>query len=412
MPSSSAVSAPRYVTIATDFHDSPVGQLGQRSVAIGNLAMQRAPQPKPGIGDQLKHLLNRIADALTPSGVRAEGKFRRGLQDFSAKVGDTLGALLPNAKTGAVDTQRFLDRLMELRGAAEPCTSRGQAFEDLLSARLNVHLSKLDTSTLMYLEDKIQSQTLHAQVGPAHQLQQNVLDSITGAFGGDLRMDATLKTDFKTLASVIGNHLDRLQTQAFVGHIESLRDDNETLRTLVAANRNNAPASLAEKMAALEKQEASPAAAFAARSPNDRLRALRAAIEQKASALVTPQQEQILSQARTAMHETAGKLVDAVVVQNKTAFWQAARELAHLGETKPNTWTDKAYSERLQTHLETHLSNLKKSAGRQAYSRVLTSLADGMAKLKLPANPDHGQKLLGVFSALRGAVATHRNQAS
>lgn len=397
MPGPTAVIAPRYIPTSTDFHDSPVGHLGKRAVAIGYCEAPRVASP--GIGDRLKNLLARMADALTPSGVRAEGKFQRGLQDFSAKVGDTLGALLPNAKNGAMNENRFFDCLLELRGAAEPCVRRGHAFNDLLTARLNTHLSKLDAPTLLYLEEKMQSQALRVRVSPAHQLQQEALDGIANAFGGDLRMDATLKTDFDTLASVIGNHLDRLQAKAFVEHFETLKDHDETLRVLVTAHQQGDIDSLG-KMLRIAERESSSVAAFANRADYSRIDVFRQAIARKASALITPRETEALERASKAQFDLAGQLVTALSKPDLEAVKQAASEFGQIA--RPAGWTNKDSLERFQTALETQLSNLRNHQGRKPYEHALQEAR----KLK-PLAENAGSGLQTVIRALLAAIDTH-----
>ena len=87
--------------------------------------------------------------ASPPSGWRAQGKFRRGLEDFSAQTGRILGHLR-NAAAGAPDDPRrredleaALRELAGLRRTARPMTSRGTDYAGLLQTRVRRNMAIL-----------------------------------------------------------------------------------------------------------------------------------------------------------------------------------------------------------------------------------------------------------------------------
>lgn len=147
------VQAPqtRYIGLDTDFgYDAlgGMGRLGRHSMEVlepGTRQSDRIPGPPRTVGRWFAKLL----DSLTPASWRAQGKFRRGLEDFSAQTGRILGHLR-NAAAGAPDDpQRRADlgsalrELAGLRQAARPMTSRGTDYAELLQTRVRRNMAIL-----------------------------------------------------------------------------------------------------------------------------------------------------------------------------------------------------------------------------------------------------------------------------
>lgn len=133
-----------FVALNRDFGDKPLGKLGGRTVET-----QDAPNARTGGGvnqsqtSGFKRLLDRVIDAVTPHSVRSEDKFRRGLEQTSRTTGNILGALANG------DTSALRKGMGSLRSDATPVTSRGKSFDDVLTARLDVHINKLSTTELV-----------------------------------------------------------------------------------------------------------------------------------------------------------------------------------------------------------------------------------------------------------------------
>lgn len=154
MPDPIRQYAVQYARIDTDFgYDAlgGIGRLGSHSMETlspGVRRTYRVPGPAKTVGRWFSKLLDRI----TPHSMRAQGKFRRGLEDFSAAAGRMLGHLrnlrwahtLPSGspQRSAV-IHDMLKALAELRRNAVPMTSRGTSYADLLQARLSLNLSIL-----------------------------------------------------------------------------------------------------------------------------------------------------------------------------------------------------------------------------------------------------------------------------
>lgn len=147
------VQAPqtRYISLDTDFgYDAlgGMGRLGRHSMEVlepGTRQTGRIPGPPKTVGRWFAKLL----DSLTPASWRAQGKFRRGLEDFSAQTGRILGHLR-NAAAGAPDDPRrredleaALRELAGLRRTARPMTSRGTDYAGLLQTRVRRNMAIL-----------------------------------------------------------------------------------------------------------------------------------------------------------------------------------------------------------------------------------------------------------------------------
>ena len=89
MPGPVQATQTRYISLDTDFgYDAlgGMGRLGRHSMEVlepGTRQTDRIPGPPKTVGRWFAKLL----DSLTPASWRAQGKFRRGLEDFSAQTG-------------------------------------------------------------------------------------------------------------------------------------------------------------------------------------------------------------------------------------------------------------------------------------------------------------------------------------
>lgn len=151
----------QYIDINTDFgYDAlgGVGRLGGHSLEVlepGTRQTDRIPGPPKTIGRWFAKLFDRI----TPSSWRAQGKFRRGLEDFSAATGRLLGHLhnagqrdLPEAERRS-ELTRALGELAGLRRAAEPMTRRGTDYVELLQIRVQHNLAILQNENPQLLQE-------------------------------------------------------------------------------------------------------------------------------------------------------------------------------------------------------------------------------------------------------------------
>lgn len=134
-----------------DFGQSPVGRFGNRNV---QQVPARAPRSLGQTVDafflSLRRLGSRVLDIVTPHGVRSEGKYRRGLEATSARVGDLIGALSASA-SGSVDHVAANSILASLASTAEPVTRRGATLEKVFAQRVDVHLKNMTTPQLVAL---------------------------------------------------------------------------------------------------------------------------------------------------------------------------------------------------------------------------------------------------------------------
>ena len=146
------------VQLKQDFGHSPVGSLGGRSVqqvgAGGPRAQGQAPVQGGGFLAKVKSLGERVLNAITPHGVRAESKFRLGLENTSKQVGDLLGALSKSGghKVDGAGAQKLIEGL---RGTMQPMLSRGANYDEVFSARVEVNVKNMSQSQLLELRDGI-----------------------------------------------------------------------------------------------------------------------------------------------------------------------------------------------------------------------------------------------------------------
>lgn len=143
----------QYISINTDFgYDSlgGVGKIGKHEVEALNAPSVRQSTRIPGPPQTAGRWFSRLLDKLTPASWRAQGKYKRGLEDFSAQTGKILGHLFNAAQTGTDQTEKLaarsaaLKELASLRHTAEPLTKRGTDYNELLAARVRVNLDILN----------------------------------------------------------------------------------------------------------------------------------------------------------------------------------------------------------------------------------------------------------------------------
>ncbi|HAO32694.1 MAG TPA: hypothetical protein DCQ84_07060 [Candidatus Competibacteraceae bacterium] len=228
----SVIQQSTFVPIATEFHDSPTGRFGRWSISAGRADSPRAA-PASG-GAQRISVLTRILDAITPSSWRAEGKYRRGLQDFSGAVGDTLGVLLKCADNKKLSSaKQIVYCLDKIRSEAEPCVKRGAAFQDLFKERLAIHLAKLDPRELDDLAGLLGDPALAKQVAARNTERQQVLQGLDDTFGVGDDVKAALTDDFALLRDTVrakAAALDQLHLQHLKANLGSLPAYGEQAR--------------------------------------------------------------------------------------------------------------------------------------------------------------------------------------
>ena len=151
MPGPLHATSSQFINLNTDFgYDAlgGVGRLGNHRMEVltpGTRQTDRIPGPPKSFGRWFSKLLDR----LTPSSWRAQGKFRRGLEDFSAQTGRLLGYLHEAGcrPAGSPERREALSKafreLAQLRQAAAPVTSRGADYEELLKTRVSLNMAIL-----------------------------------------------------------------------------------------------------------------------------------------------------------------------------------------------------------------------------------------------------------------------------
>ncbi len=195
MPDSVQVSRANYISINTDFgYDAlgGIGRLGEHSMevlATGSRQTDRIPGPPKTVGRWFSKLL----DTITPSSCRAQGKFRRGLEDFSAQTGRILGHLRNAGQRDNTDEERqaafgeVFRELASLRHTAQPMTQRGTDYAELLQARVRRNLTILREES---------PQQLHALLQVLEGgLLDDAIDSLDPSTQGDMAEDLALIRD-------------------------------------------------------------------------------------------------------------------------------------------------------------------------------------------------------------------------
>lgn len=131
------------IALRHDFQQSPVGSLGGRQVQQGQAQAPRSlGRVLSDVGRGIQNLASRALNAVTPHSVRADTKFRAGLKDTSAQLGDLLGAI-SHSGNHSVDGAAAQRLLQSLPGTAQPATSRGLPYAQLIEQRTAVHLAHM-----------------------------------------------------------------------------------------------------------------------------------------------------------------------------------------------------------------------------------------------------------------------------
>lgn len=146
----------QYIDINTDFGYDALGGIGKTG-RLGSREAEVLPPPSarqstriPGPPKTAGRWFSKLLDTLTPASWRAQGKFKRGLEDFSALTGRILGHIFNSAEEGISRTEKenalssALKELASLRQNAKPMTSRGADYKELLSARMQVNINILE----------------------------------------------------------------------------------------------------------------------------------------------------------------------------------------------------------------------------------------------------------------------------
>ena len=141
----------RFISLDTDFgYDAlgGIGRLGSHRMEVlqpGMRQTNRIPGPPHTVG----RWFSRLLDYLTPASWRAQGKFQRGLEDFSAQTGRLLGYLHEASQCSPLSMERekaltsALRELAQLRDAATPMTRRGADYAELLQTRVRRNMAIL-----------------------------------------------------------------------------------------------------------------------------------------------------------------------------------------------------------------------------------------------------------------------------
>lgn len=135
------------VNLFRDFGDQPLGRAsGHRFRA----AEGKPPRSLPSrVASHLAAKATRLANAITPNGVRADARFRMALRDCSHRVGDLLQLLVSTADDPKA--------IVGLAGSSQTSATAAASHADedpskVLDARLRVHLDHMDMDQLKKLE--------------------------------------------------------------------------------------------------------------------------------------------------------------------------------------------------------------------------------------------------------------------
>lgn len=192
MPSSPTIIGNFNATpLNTDFGDNAIGKLGKRRLEATNPPAPRtAGRAFKDFGAKVKDLATRALNTITPSGVRSNDKFRRGLQATSKQVGNLLGALSAS-KDHPVDgakAKTYLGRVME---AMAPVRNRGGDSTQIFTHRLDTNVERMSLKEL-------------------RELQAGVHEALAGELGQDTEMAPALQL----IQSTVNRELsDRLRTE-------------------------------------------------------------------------------------------------------------------------------------------------------------------------------------------------------
>ncbi len=183
------------VPLNTSFGDQPLGRLGERSVQ--QLPAEAPRSTSASIAANLsafargvERLGTRLLNALTPASVRADSKVRSGLEATSGQVGELLGSLT-QSRSHRVDGNAALRLLSALPETAQPITSRGPAFTQVLNERVELHLKNLTTEQLREVRDGVALALRNSPNGEPGPLSKNPahatsLETIRGAVAREL----------------------------------------------------------------------------------------------------------------------------------------------------------------------------------------------------------------------------------
>lgn len=136
-----------FIKLNTDFGYEAlggIGRMGNHSVEQLESSSVRKTSRTVGPAKTFGRWLNTVIDALTPASWRVQGKFKRGLENFSAKFNHFFGNLYNTLSSdlNADDLKATIKDLSSLYQLAKPLTSRGADYVDLIKSRtmLNVEI--------------------------------------------------------------------------------------------------------------------------------------------------------------------------------------------------------------------------------------------------------------------------------
>ena len=161
MPGPVQITRAQYINIDTDFgYDAlgGVGRLGEHSLEVLTAGVRQTDRV-PGPPQTLGRWFSRLLDMLTPASWRAQGKFWRGLEDFSAQTGRVLGHLCNAGRQELSEAERgdalasALKELASLRSTAEPMTKRGTDYIGLLQTRVRRNVAILRDENPVLLQE-------------------------------------------------------------------------------------------------------------------------------------------------------------------------------------------------------------------------------------------------------------------
>ena len=195
MPDPVQITRTNFISLDTDFgYDAlgGVGRLGGHRMEVLEPGVRRTDRV-PGPPKSLGRWFSRLLDRLTPASWRAQGKFRRGLEDFSAQTGRILGQLCNAGRRENSAGERreafeaAFGELAGLRRTAEPMTSRGAGYAELLQTRVRRNLAILREES-----PELMRALLQVREGG---LLDEAIDSLDRTTQGDMAEDLALIRD-------------------------------------------------------------------------------------------------------------------------------------------------------------------------------------------------------------------------
>lgn len=209
------------IALGHDFRQNPTGSLGGRQVQQGQAQPPRTVgRVLSDAGRSIQNLASRFLNAVTPSGVRADSKFRFGLKDTSAELGRLLGSI-SQGPGQAADTATAQRLLGSLRTTADPVTRRGLAYDRLIVERTSVHLANMNQAQRQALYTGL----LAAQNNPALAndptlalvrgvMEQNAVTAGVAALQDDLNTAIAMVAQETQDKGVTGRAFDELYNTA------------------------------------------------------------------------------------------------------------------------------------------------------------------------------------------------------